>query len=125
MSNLKAIHEATRLQPINKLMVVGHPLSGLACVEQLLHDSGLKPAAKSKAQGLNPAQVSEMVLRAYRVPPVDALQALEVVHPITPSPVWQTLALDLLLGNIEHDLWGWSDPQAVYLLDYWKTWTTK
>jgi hypothetical protein len=120
MSNLKAIHEATRLQPINKLMVVGHPLSGLACVEQLLHDSGLKPAAKSKAQGLNPAQVSEMVLRAYRVPPVDALQALEVVHPITPSPVWQTLALDLLLGNIEHDLWGWSDPQAVYLLDYWK-----
>jgi hypothetical protein len=120
MSNLKAIHEASRLQPINKLMVVGHPLSGLASVEQLLHDSGLKPAAKSKAQGLSPAQVSEMVLRAYRVPPVDALQVLEVVNPIMPSPVWQTLALDLMLGNIEHDLWGWSDPQAVYLLDYWK-----
>ena len=120
MSNLKAIHEASRLQPINKLMVVGHPLSGLASVEQLLHDSGLKPAAKSKAQGLSPAQVSEMVLRAYRVPPLDALQVLEVVNPITPSPVWQTLALDLMLGNIEHDLWGWSDPQAVYLLDYWK-----
>lgn len=120
MSNLRAIHEATRLQPINKLMVVGHPLSGLASVEQLLHDSGLKPAAKSKAQGLSPAQVSEMVLRAYRVPPVDALQALEVVNPITPSPVWQTLALDLMLGNIDHDLWGWSDPQALYLLDYWK-----
>ena len=120
MSNLRAIHEATRLQPINKLMVVGHPLSGLASVEQLLHGSGLKPAAKSKAQGLSPAQVSEMVLRAYRVPPVDALQVLEVVNPITPSPVWQTLALDLMLGNIEHDLWGWSDPQAVYLLEYWK-----
>jgi hypothetical protein len=120
MSNLKAIHEASRLQPINKLMVVGHPLSGLASVEQLLHGSGVKPAATSKAQGLSPAQVSEMVLRAYRVPPVDALQAIELVNPITPSPVWQTLALDLLLGNIEHDLWGWSDPQAVYLLDYWK-----
>jgi hypothetical protein len=36
MSNLKAIHEATRLQPINKLMVVGHPLSGYAAVEQVL-----------------------------------------------------------------------------------------
>jgi hypothetical protein len=28
--------------------------------------------------------------------------------------------LDLLVGNLEQELWGWADPQAIYLLDYWK-----
>ena len=120
MSNLKAIHEATRLQPINKLMVVGHPLSGYASVEQVLHGSGLQAAAASKSQGLSPTQVSDMLLRAYRVQPLNELQALDNFKPIAPSPVWQTLALDLLLGNLEQELWGWADPQAIYLLDYWK-----
>jgi hypothetical protein len=120
MSNLKAIHEATRLQPINKLMVVGHPLSGYASVEQVLHGSGLHAAAASKTQGLSPTQVSDMLLRAYRVQPLNELQALDNFKPINPSPVWQTLALDLLLGNLEQELWGWADPQAIYLLDYWK-----
>jgi len=27
----------------------------------------------------------------------------------------------LLLGNIEHEFWGWADPQSVFLLDYWKS----
>jgi hypothetical protein len=120
MSNLKAIHEATRLQPINKLMVVGHPLSGYASVEQVLHGCGLQAAAASKTQGLSPTQVSDMLLRAYRVPPLEATQALEALSPINPSPVWQTLALDLLVGNLEQELWGWADPQAIYLLNYWK-----
>ena len=120
MSNLKAIHEATRLQPINKLMVVGQPLSGYASVEQVLHGSGLQAAAASKSQGLSPTQVSDMLLRAYRVQPLNELQTLDNFKPIAPSPVWQTLALDLLLGNLEQELWGWADPQAIYLLDYWK-----
>ncbi len=109
-----------RLQPIDKLMVVGHPLSGYASVEQVLHSCGLKPAATSKTQGLSPTQVSDMLMRAYRVQPLTALQALENIKPIIPSPVWQSLALDLLLGNLDQELWGWSDPQAIYLLDYWK-----
>lgn len=120
MSNLKAIHEAMRLQAINKLMVVGHPLSGYASVEQVLYGCGLQAAAASKTQGLSPTQVSDMLLRAYRVPPIEATQALEALSPINPSPVWQTLALDLLVGNLEQELWGWADPQAIYLLDYWK-----
>ena len=120
MSNLKAIHEAMRLQPINKLMVVGHPLSGYASVEQVLHGCGLQAAAASKTQGLSPTQVSYMLLQAYRVTPLEATQALEALSPINPSPVWQTLALDLLVGNLEQELWGWADPQAIYLLDYWK-----
>jgi hypothetical protein len=121
MSNLKAIHEAARLSPINKIMVVGHPLSGYASVEKVLHRSGLQTAASSKTQGLSPMQVSDMLLRAYKVPPLSAVQTLENFMPLAPSPVWQTLALDLLLGNLEQELWGWADPQAIYLLDYWKS----
>ena len=25
-----------------------------------------------------------------------------------------------MLGNLEENFWGWSDPNAIYLLDYWK-----
>lgn len=120
MSNLKAIHSAVRMPPVNKIMVVGHPLSGHEAVTHMLHLCGLQTAVASKAQGLSPSQVTEMLLRAYRVPPLNALQDLGRLAPIAPSPVWQTLALDLLLGNLEQELWGWSDPQAIYLLDYWK-----
>ncbi len=120
MSNLKSIHSAVRMPPVNKIMVVGHPLSGYQAVEQRLYQCGLQPAAVSKSQGLSPSQVSEMLMRAYRVAPLDAGQAVEQFSPIEPSPVWQTLALDLLLGNLDQMHWGWSDPQAIYLLDYWK-----
>lgn len=120
MSNLKAIHSAVRMPPVNKIMVVGHPLSGHEAVTHMLHLCGLQTAVASKAQGMSPSQVTEMLLRAYRVPPLNALQDLGRLAPIAPSPVWQTLALDLLLGNLEQELWGWSDPQAIYLLDYWK-----
>ena len=120
MSNLKAIHSAVRMPAVNKIMVVGHPLSGYQAVEQGLNHRGLQAAATSKVQGLSPTQVTEMLLRAYRVAPLTAAQALEQFKPLAPSPVWQTLALDLLLGNLEQELWGWSDPQAIYLLDYWK-----
>jgi hypothetical protein len=36
------------------------------------------------------------------------------------AAVWQGMVLDLMLSNLDQPLWGWADPQAVYLLDYWK-----
>lgn len=106
--------------PINKIVVVGHPLSGFESVENLLNRCGMQAPAPSQREGLSPTAIGATLLKAHRIAPLDALQAHGPIQPLQPGPIWQSLALDLLLGNIHHDLWGWSDPQAVYLLDYWK-----
>ncbi len=37
----------------------------------------------------------------------------------TTSSIWDNLSLDLMLANIEQNFWGWSDPNAIQILDYW------
>lgn len=61
-----------------------------------------------------------MLLKAHGIDKRNALSSLFEFGQLHPGPVWQGLALDLLLGNIEQDFWGWSDPNAVYLLEYWR-----
>ncbi|QIM61881.1 hypothetical protein A1D29_00300 [Pasteurellaceae bacterium Orientalotternb1] len=35
------------------------------------------------------------------------------------NSMWDALPMDLMLANIGQDFWGWSDPKAIELLDYW------
>lgn len=34
--------------------------------------------------------------------------------------VWNGLALNLMVSNIDKSLWGWSNSEAIHTLDYWK-----
>ncbi len=36
-----------------------------------------------------------------------------------PSRLWQQLAIDLIVANMDSPNWGWAYPDAVYLLDFW------
>jgi hypothetical protein len=105
---------------INKIMVVGHPLSGYEGVESLLNRCGMQAASPTQREGLSAPQIGATLLKAHRIIQLDPFQAHGPISPVQPGPIWQSLALDLLLSNIDQDLWGWSDPQAIYLLDYWK-----
>lgn len=106
--------------PINKIVVVGHPLSAYQEVETLLNTCGMNPAQPSRRDGFLPTEISTTLCKAHRIPPVHALHAGAEIEQLDAGPIWHGMALDLLLGNIEQEFWGWADPQAVYLLDYWK-----
>lgn len=109
--------------PINKIVIVGHPLSGYGEVETLLNSCGMNPAKASRRDGFLPTEISATLCKAHRTPLFHALQTdveIEKIEQIDTGPIWHGLALDLLLGNIDQELWGWADPQAVHLLDYWK-----
>ncbi len=42
------------------------------------------------------------------------------VQPISnPGRLWEQLASDIFIANIESKLWGWSDTRSTWLLDYW------
>ena len=130
----------------NKIVVVGEPHSGFERVFDLLCEHGLAPARVSKREGLSPQAIGEMLCQAHQVKPLEAPSArLALAHEasesstgralqvegddhqgngglvqIEPGPVWQGLALDLLMGNLDQPLWGWADPKAIHVLNYWK-----
>ncbi len=105
---------------MNKIIVVGHPQSGLERVEELLLACGMAPALPSRREGFTPVQISETLVKVHGAVPVQQVGVADELQQIAVAPVWQGLALDLVLANMEQSLWGWADIQAVYLLDYWK-----
>lgn len=44
-------------------------------------------------------------------------QALRQGKPI--GRLWEQVASDLLLANLESECWGWSSPESVWALDFW------
>ncbi len=105
---------------MNKIIVVGHPQSGLDKVHELLLDCGMAQALPSRREGFTPEQIGATLLKAHGAVPVQQLCSADELQQIAVAPVWQGLALDLVLANMEQPLWGWADVQAIYLLDYWK-----
>lgn len=104
---------------VNKILVVGHPLSGYESVATLLDSSGMKRAKPSKREGMLPEQISATLIKAHQNSSSEGIEQIEV------SPVWNGLALDLMLGNIDQDSWCWGDSEAIALLDYWKSMDSK
>jgi hypothetical protein len=104
---------------MNKILIVGHPQSGLQEVERLLRACGMAAALPSRREGFAPEQISEILCKAHSTPPLHQLGNDREVHQVDVAPVWQSLSMDLMLGNIDQPLWGWADPNAVHLLDYW------
>ena len=105
---------------MNKIIVVGHPQSGWERLYELLLDCGMAQALPSRREGFTPQQIGATLLKAHGAVPVQQLSSADELQQIAVAPVWQGLALDLVLANMEQPLWGWADVQAVYLLDYWK-----
>lgn len=38
---------------------------------------------------------------------------------LNPGRLWEQLASDIFVANINSKIWGWSDAQSTWLLDYW------
>ncbi|MCP5255760.1 MAG: hypothetical protein H6947_15120 [Zoogloeaceae bacterium] len=105
---------------MSKILVVGHPQSGYEGVEELLSACGMGAAQPSRRDGYTPQQINAMLCKAHGTPKLTSVTSEADIQQIGTAPVWQGLALDLMLGNLEENFWGWSDPNAIYLLDYWK-----
>ncbi|KAF1708911.1 hypothetical protein CSC70_12515 [Pseudoxanthomonas kalamensis DSM 18571] len=105
---------------MNKIVIVGHPASGYGSVLSLLQEYGMATALPSQREGLLPQAITAILCKAHKVAPIESVTDEEDFSQIEAAPVWQGMALDLMLGNLEQPLWGWADPQAIYALDYWE-----
>lgn len=106
---------------MNKILIVGHPTSRYRYVESVLNECGMNRASPSRREGLLPADIDAILTNAHGAGERSPVGPREAIGQIEVGPVWHGMALDLMLGNLDHPVWGWADPIAVRLLEYWKS----
>ena len=107
---------------MNKVLIVGHPLSGYEVVEQMLVSFGMSAAQPSLKEQMSAIEMGATLCRAHGVIPEQTpyLHGYSLAKQIKGESVWNGLVLDLLRGNLEQPFWGWADPMAIYLLEFWR-----
>ena len=104
---------------MNRIVVVGHPNSKFEEVEDILRQRGMAYPKSSRRENLTPSDITTTICNAYQVHPLEDIENESELHPLQISPVWNSLVLDLMLNNIDQLFWGWSDPNLIFLLNYW------
>ncbi|WP_404463356.1 hypothetical protein LG331_11895 [Vreelandella aquamarina] len=105
---------------MNRIAIVGHPSSGYMDVEALLKHYGMAEAAPSRREGMSVHDIEASLFKAHNAVNIEQVQTEAELSQLTPSSIWQGLALDLLLGNLEQKaVWGWASPNTLLLLNMW------
>jgi hypothetical protein len=101
------------------ILTAGHELSGFEQVHQALVGAGVAQALPSKRDALNIKTLQQNMLTALDV------NAESAAYQLKPGKMWQDLAADVFLGNLQQKIWGHADAHTVWLLDFWKTFDTQ
>lgn len=118
---------------MNKILIVGHESSHYQDLEQILYTYGMAQAIPSHTYRMTPIELgaklllqSSSVKKTYPSKNIDKNNQSNIAngvnslyHQKKPKKIWDNLAFDLFLSNINQSLWGWSDNNAINLLEYW------
>jgi len=101
---------------VNVIVTTGHPESNYLEIHEILIASGLLPAQPTQHEALSPLDVQQILLKAQ-----NTIQAKETTdNHVDAVKVSHGLAVELFKVNVTKRIWGWADPEAVWLLDFWK-----
>ncbi|MFQ1940891.1 hypothetical protein ACK354_02605 [Aeromonas veronii] len=104
---------------MNRILIVGHSASGYQTVESVLQQRGMCSPRPSRREELLPQEITSTLCKVHKTPHIEHMTAEDDIEQLQVAPIWHGMAMDLMLGNLEQELWGWADPQAIYTLDYW------
>ncbi len=97
------------------LCITGQPTDTLMPIAEHLYSAGLeKPRSLQREHPIDLPQWHKRVLANLTT----QAQTRPGATP-TPSRLWEQLAVDLILANIDSPAWGWADPRSAQLLDFW------
>jgi hypothetical protein len=97
------------------VLTCGHPYSGFELAHAALVTAGLEQAKPSRRELLAATELQSKILASCEVGSILS----ETVTQLSPGKMWQALALDLMMANLEADCWGWGDASTARLLDFW------
>ena len=95
------------------LITTGHASSGIEVIWPLLRACDISDAAPALTEINDPGKFHQKLYQARKVG--DA----ELPGQINPGRMWQSQAENLLINNVESDVWGWADARSSRLLDFW------
>ncbi len=98
------------------IVICGHPNSGYEGVHQVLTQAGLGLPKTSRRELISSEDLHEKIFNSYGVD----VKRLDSIAPIKMGKIWQYLAIDLFMGNMEQTNWGWANDKSTWLLDFWK-----
>ncbi|MFC1170448.1 protein HyaE [Pasteurella multocida] len=127
---------------MKKVIIIGHKQSNYQDVEKDFQCYGMNPPLPSKREKMSPIEIGHVlnkVLPSLEHTPKNVSLLSNKKSKIkkgnsaknkshkhaktntiqTTSSIWDNLSLDLMLANIDQNFWGWSDPNAIQILDYW------
>ena len=81
-----------------KVLIVGHPSSNYQTIEKLLHSYGMLPALPSKQTNMAASEIDATLIKSINKE-VSSYPAVPVQ--LTIGSIWDSLAMDLFLGNID------------------------
>lgn len=97
------------------IIVTGHPGSGSADVYAHLTSSGMDVPTAGRQHGMTAVEISSCLVRKGGA----RLDFSEPITQVRVTPLWMSLGLDLLLANSDKSFWGWHDPHAAHMLEFW------
>lgn len=98
------------------ILALGAEGAGHEAIFASLMQAGVAPAKPSRRNGHTPQALGRLLLQALEVEPNGHVPPQQ----LRPGKVWQELATDLLVTNLEQPVWGWADHQLAWLLDFWR-----
>lgn len=102
------------------LCLTGPVPEQLDVLSAILYRAGLNPAkppaaAQAETGMADFATWHQQVLKGLG----DPMAVTDTATPPLPGKLWEQLAGELFRANLTTDLWGWSDPNSLWLLDFW------
>ena len=99
---------------MNSICITGAVPADLQSVASILQQAGMAPArAAKREEPVDMAFWHEQVL-GLNGQQAEAAQAIPTV-----GKLWEQLAGDIFMANLNAPLWGWADTRSTWLLDYW------
>ena len=99
---------------MNSICITGAIQTDLQLVADILQSAGMQfPKPAKRGEPVDIALWHEQVMAA-------AAEESDDVQPIpNVGRLWEQLATDIFVANIESKLWGWSSARSSWLLDFW------
>lgn len=116
---------SVRIYFMNKVIVVGHPYSNLKQIEHQLENLGMQKAQASQRDNLSGVEITKILCEQHQGLFSQQLMRLEDFKSLKIEPIWNYLALDLVMANKDQKNWGWADPEILPLLKFWKALDSK
>ncbi|AWX13667.1 hypothetical protein CEP49_03405 [Mergibacter septicus] len=123
---------------MNKIIIIiGSDNTSSKFIEDFFIRYGMKPAQKSKYNSVSPLEIDNILNKlndTKEILPLDIKKNNNLINtPLISKKnkrkkksidnenylIWDNLVLNLFLANLDQPFWGWSDDNALNLVEYW------